>query len=58
MEEQGFLVKIVDLIVNNWDVFKYFFLALSVKYFGQGIFEIMKALILTVMGLQKMFRKK
>ena len=58
MAEQEFVIRIVDLVTNNWDVFKYFFLGLSVKYFGQGLFEITKALILTGMGLQKMFRKK
>ena len=47
------IVSIVNLISNNWDVFKYLFLALSVKYFGQGLFEIVKGLILILMSIKK-----
>lgn len=58
VEEYKFITDIISLISNNWDVFKYVFLGLAIKYTGQGLFEIVKALILAWMGIGKIFGKK
>ena len=58
MAEQEFLIKIVEMITDHWDVFKYVFLGLGLKYIGQGFFQITKAVILSVMGIKKIFFNK
>lgn len=57
MTEHHFISDIVNMIVNHWDVFKYLFIAYSIKYAGQGFFEFTKGLILIGMGVKKFFNR-
>ena len=58
MVEHSFITDIVNLIVNHWDIFKYVFIAISVKYIGEAIFSSSKGILVIVMIIRKVFFNK
>lgn len=41
-------METIDLIANNWKIFKWFFIAIIIKNFGEFIFLIAKAIYLII----------
>lgn len=58
MSEHSFITEIVNLIANHWNIFKYVFIALSVKYIGEAIFSSSKGILVIVMTIRKVFWNK
>ena len=58
MAEHEVIRDIVVLITDHWDIFKYFFLGLGLKYIGEGLFQLSKASALFAMGIKKVFFNK
>lgn len=53
--EHSFVTDIVTMIVDHWEVFQYVFLGLAFKYVGDGLFMLVKSIILATLGIKKMF---
>ncbi len=53
MEHLGSLEIIVNFMANHWQVLRWYFLGLSVKYIGDGIFSVIKAIIILYMGYKE-----
>lgn len=45
--------SLVDVVVNNWGFWKWFFIALTVQYFGRGFFGFIKGLYVVFMFFRK-----
>ena len=40
---------LIELIMNNWDLFKWYFIAMTFNYFSRGAYRIVKGIILFVL---------
>lgn len=58
MAEYEFASKIVELVSDHWNIFKYVFMALAFKYIGEGLFQVSKASALISMAIKKVFFNK
>ncbi len=39
------MTELIDFLVNNWNIIKWFVMGLSIKYFAQSIFIFVRAVI-------------